>query len=297
MIAAFGAFQSWDAIFSFAYSHDQDFEPRRIPSFFDVKSVTPQIVHMPACAAMFVRGDVAPARAVVLAPVSAEGERSKLHAARTAWRLNAGEFGPDAKQSLLHGLAMDLGKGKAVRAGRRARSRSARGPHVSFPTPANCAGTPQPGAGYFTVNTPRSKLFTGFVRGRSFDLDGVGLKIGPTRLDWATISMVCRDGAGFDRPGRILIAATGLAQNQGAKLRRLGDDKVTLGDQWGKEPELCEGVAGRDLLAGGPARVRFYPLDESGQRRAEVPVETSGGKTLLRLGPQHRTVWYEAEIR
>ncbi len=33
MIAAFGAFQSWDAIFSFAYSHDQDFEPRRIPSF------------------------------------------------------------------------------------------------------------------------------------------------------------------------------------------------------------------------------------------------------------------------
>jgi hypothetical protein len=60
MIAAFVAFQSWDAVFSFAYSHDQDFDPRRIPSFFDIKSVTPQIAHMPACAAMFNRGDVAP---------------------------------------------------------------------------------------------------------------------------------------------------------------------------------------------------------------------------------------------
>ena len=111
MIAAFGAFQSWDAIFSFAYSHDRDFEPRRIPSFFDVKSVTPQIVHMPACAAMFVRGDVAPARTVVLVPVTEEAERSKLHEMRTAWRLSAGEFGQDERQSLVHALAMDLGKG------------------------------------------------------------------------------------------------------------------------------------------------------------------------------------------
>ena len=112
MIAAMGAFQSWNAVFSFAYTHDQDFEPRRIASFFDVKSVTPQIAHMPACAAMFIRSDVAPARSVVLVPLSADSERRNLHATRTAWQLHAGEFGADENQSLLHGLALDLGKGK-----------------------------------------------------------------------------------------------------------------------------------------------------------------------------------------
>ncbi len=297
MIAAFGAFQSWDAIFSFAYSGDQDFEPRRIPGYFDVKSVTPQIVHTPACAAMFLRGDVAPARAVVLAPVSAQGERNKLHAVRTAWRLNAGEFGPDAKQSLLHGLAMDLGKGKAFAPAIQPAPIAKGAARFVSDSGELCWDASQPGAGYFTVNTPRSKLFTGFVRGRSFDLGGVGLKIGATRLDWATISLLCRDGAGFDRPGRILIAATGVAQNQGAKLQHLGDDKATLGNQWGKEPVMCEGIAAEVLLPVAADRVRFYPLDESGQRRAAVPVEAREGKALFRLGPEHRTVWYEVEVR
>ncbi|MGA2030807.1 MAG: cellulase family glycosylhydrolase [Thermoguttaceae bacterium] len=297
MIAAFGAFQSWDAIFSFAYSGDQDFEPRRIPGFFDIKSVTPQIVHMPACAAMFVRGDVAPARAVVLAPVSAEGERSKLHATRTAWRLNASEFGRDANQSLLHGLAMDLGKGKPFAPTIEPAPIAKGTARFVSDTGELCWDVSQPGAGYFTVSTPRSKLFSGFVRGRSFDLGGVVLKIGATRLDWATLSLVCRDGAGFDRPGRILVAATGLAQNQGAAIQRLGDDKATLGDQWGQQPELCEGVAAEILLPVAAAGVRFYPLDESGRRRAAVPVEAWRGQTLLRLGPQHQTVWYEVEVR
>jgi hypothetical protein len=297
MIAAFGAFQSWDAIFSFAYSHDQDYEPRRIPSFFDVKSVTPQIVHMPACAAMFVRGDVAPARAVVLAPVSSQAERDKMCALRTPWRLNAGEFGAEVNQSLLHGLAMDLAKGKAFAPAIEPTPIIKDRARFVSDTGELCWDVSQAGAGYFTVNSPRTKLFTGFVRGRKFDLGGVEIKIGATRLDWATLSLVCRDGGGFDRPGRILVAATGVAQNQGAKFHHLDDERITLGDQWGSAPELCEAVAAEIVLPVAADRVRFYPLDESGQRRAAATVEASGSKTLLRLGPPHQTVWYEVEIR
>ncbi len=233
----------------------------------------------------------------MLAPVTPESERSKVHETRTAWQLNAAEFGRDANQSLLHGLAMDLGKGKAFAPAIEPKPIAKGTARFVSDTGELCWDASRPGAGYFTVNTPRSKLFTGFVRGRSFDLGGVGLKIGATRLDWATISMVCRDGAGFDQPGRILVAATGLAENKWAKLQHLTDDKVTFGYQWGKEPELCEGVAAEVLLPVAADRVRFYPLDESGQRRAAVPVEASGPKAMLRLGPQHHTVWYEVEIR
>jgi hypothetical protein len=234
---------------------------------------------------------------MVLAPVSPNAERSKMCALRTPWRLNAGEFGVEVNQSLLHGLAMDLAKGKAFAPAIEPTLIAKGTARYVSDTGQLCWDASQFGAGYFTVDSPRTKLFTGFVRGRKFDLGGVELKIGATRLDWVTLSLVCRDGAGFDQPGRILVAATGLAQNQGAKLQHLDDERITLGDQWGSAPELCEAVAAEIVLPVAADRVRFYPLDESGQRRAASPVEASGGKTLLRLGPQHRTVWYEVEVR
>ncbi len=99
----------------------------------------------------------------------------------------------------------------------------------------------QPGAGYFTVNTPRSKLFTGFVRERSFTLGDVSLQIGKTRLDWATVSLVALDGKGFDAPGRVLVVATGLVQNTDAELESLGNDRVTLLQPLGARTWCCAG--------------------------------------------------------
>jgi hypothetical protein len=37
-------------------------------------------------------------------------------------------------------------------------------------------------------------------------------------------------------------------------------------------------------------------LDESGNRRAEIPVAADNGRAQIELGPQHKTVWYEVEI-
>lgn len=296
MIAAFGAMQSWDGIFSFAYCHDADFEPRRITSFFDIKSVTSRLVHMPACAAMFVRGDVAPARSTALVPLSAEAERKKLHETLSAWRLTTTDLGLDPQVSLLRGTALALGKTAARTTPAAAPPKKDATRFVSD-TGELCWDVSLAGAGVFTVNTPRSKLFTGFVRGRSFDLGNVRLAIGPTRLDWATVSLVSIDAAAFDRPGRILIAATGLVQNQGAELQHLSGNKVTLGDRWGTEPILCEAVPCEILLPVAADRVRLFPLNESGERGEPVPVDGRDGKALLRLDPKHRTLWYEAQVK
>ena len=53
MIAAFGAFQGWSAIYSFDYSGNNHFEPDKLDGFFDIKSDPSRLVHMPACAALF----------------------------------------------------------------------------------------------------------------------------------------------------------------------------------------------------------------------------------------------------
>ncbi|MBN2477456.1 MAG: carbohydrate binding domain-containing protein [Pirellulales bacterium] len=298
MIAALGGFQRWDGIFSFAYCHNADFEPRRIGSFFDIKSDTSKLAHMPACAALLVRGDVAGARKAVLAPVSAEAERKQLHETLSAWRLTAGDFGVDPRLALRHAVAMQL-DGKM--------------PDTPLPdlddTRVFVSDTGQlrwdvsrPGAGTFIADTPRTKLFTGFVGGRTFELGEVTLAIGKTRLDWATVSMVAIDEpakgrTGFNGPGRILIAATGWVQNRGAQLEQLPNDRVTLRNRWGDEPVLCEGVPAQIELPVAADRVRFYPLDESGNRRAAVPCGSHEGNARLELGPRHKTVWYEVEVQ
>jgi len=308
MIAAFGSFQAWDGIFPFTYSHNTEFEPRRITGFFDVKGVTLRIAHMAACAALFLRGDAAEARETVLVPLTREAERSKLHETLSPWRLTAGDFGVDPRAALLHRVALQLDSGARFHRARHVENASGarldRTRHVENVPHGYVSDTGQlrwdvsrEGAGYFVADTPRTKLFTGFVAGRTFELGEVTLRIGKTRLDWATVSMVAIDGQTLDQPGRILIAATGWARNQGAELEDLGGDRVTLRDQWGSEPVLCEGIPAEIRLPVAADRVQFYPLDESGNRRAAVPCTEIDGKAVLPLDPKHRTVWYEAQIR
>jgi hypothetical protein len=238
---------------------------------------------------------VARAKVNVTAAVSREDERNKLHETLSAWRLTTGEFGVDPKMSLSYAIGFGLqentrpGTGAAKPFDKNATAFRSSGGELRW-------DVSQKDAGYFTVAAPRTKLFTGFVRGRTFDLGNVTLKIGPTRLDWATVSLVCIDGEGFDKPGRILVAATGLVQNTGANLQQLGGNNVTLGNKWGSEPILCEGVPAEIVLPVAAKRVQFFPLDESGNRRDPIPVAARDGKTLLQLGPQHKTVWYEVEV-
>lgn len=329
MLAAFAAFQGWDAIYSFCYSHNRNFEPRQITGFFDIKSDPSRLVHSPACAAMFLRGDVQPAQKTYGVPLSLKQERQNLREQQNAWSVTAHQFGLDRQWSLLHAIGMSLVDPIPSSSGLSSRgiispdtgADKAAGSQKPDPgaEPASQTGLPTlaprtttfvsdtgqlrwdmtvPNAGYFAVDTPRSKLFTGFVRGRTFRLGEVELRIGRTRLDWATVSMTVLEGESFRGPGRILVAATGWVQNTGAVLKELGERQVTLGKQWGQEPVLCEGIPAELVIPASPDRVKFYALDESGRRGQPIPVEKSPtGEALLRLGPQYKTLWYEVQIR
>ena len=295
LIAAFAAFQDWDGIFSFAYGHNDRHEPQKIESFFDIKSDPGKLVHMPACAAMFLRGDVTPATKFLAAPLSAEDERCTLRDTLNSRSLHAVTMGMPWQTALLHGVGLNLAP---------AASAAPQWPAIAEDATRFVSDTGQltwdvskPDAGCFTVDAPRTKLFTGFVAGRRFTLGKVGLQIASTRLDWATVSLVAIDGHGFDQPGRVLIAASAWLQNRNAQLQQLPNNRVTLSNHWGSEPILCEGVPAEITLPVAADRVRLYPLDPSGRRRAPIPVDQRQGSAVLKLGPQHATLWYEAEIR
>ncbi len=293
MIAAFGRFQKWDGIFSFAYSHNQDFEPHKITSHFDIKGDPAKMAHHIAAAALFLRSDAAEARTMFEGRISAIEERYILYRTLDAHSLTAEE--PD----IGFGLNFAMGGGVALRLV--ADSLHGTTPIASSPERTSDTGQLHwdfwnANAGFFIVDTPKTKVFTGFSRGRTFTMGDVLLKLGQTKRDWATITMTAIDGADLRSPGRILLAATGDVQNTGAQIQDLGNDRITLGNNWGDAPVLCEGIDAELTLPVNSKSLRFYALDESGNRKATIPVQSQSDKTLLKIGPQYKTVWYEIEI-
>jgi hypothetical protein len=302
MLSAMAAFQDWDGLYAFAYCHNDDFEPDRLSSYFDIKADPTRLAHLPACAAMFVRGDVDSAEQQTTAKITPESERRQLHETGDPWTLTTGTFGVDPQLSLRHAIALELTDKEPAASAEPVASVAVNGP-VSEDGLVYDSDTGQlrwdasiDGAGYFTVDAARTRLFTGFVRNRKFRIGDIDLEIGQTRLDWATVSMVCIDGEGFDRPGRILITATGEMQNTDAQLEVLQANRVTLQKGWGRAPILCEGIPATIRLPVSPDRVRFFPLDERGNRREAAEVETREGQAAIRLDSRHQTIWYEVVI-
>lgn len=296
MLAAMGAFQAWDGIYSFAWSHDDHFDPRKLDGYFDIQAEPTRLVHLPACAAMFLRGDVPPARTLATVSLTPERERRRLHESGTAWSLTAGQLGAGKNLALLHGVGISLHEGANVEDAKTVEANGSTKVHQSD-NGALLWDCSKPDHGFFVVNSPRTKLFTGFAPERAVQLGDVSLEIGATRLGWATISLTCLDGAGFERSGRVLIAATGWRQNADWRLEDLGDNRVTLRNPWGREPILCEGIPATITLPAPADGVECYALDSSGNRTERVPASSSDGKARMELAPKYQTLWYEVEIK
>jgi hypothetical protein len=149
----------------------------------------------------------------------------------------------------------------------------------------------------------RVGLFTGFVKEnqgfRFYNLNQpteVMLLLSEKNLNigWATATLTRLDDEKEGEPERYLFVITGEMRNTDMKIESLGEDRITVGNRWGKPPVLCEGVAAKliwnDVASG---KLRCWALDESGNRRQEIPVTSS----TLETKPEYKTIWYEIEVR
>jgi hypothetical protein len=94
------------------------------------------------------------------------------------------------------------------------------------------------------------------------------------------------EGADFATAKRMLVTATGDTENTGQAWK--SPAKESVGRNWGKDPVLVEAPSA-EVQFPGAGQVRAWALDETGQRRGEVPVE----KNRLAIGAKDRTLWYE----
>jgi len=298
LLRAYGRFQGWDGVFEYTYNHHPNFEPAINPRYFDIIARTDVLAHFPACAAMYLRGDVQEGRTTIVGAMDYDTYFDRL--ARTkAVATGITSVGFDARLALLHKTAFDLSGKLGTQPDSVAKIPSDQKVFVSD-TGELTWNIEQPGAGYWTVNTANTKLFTGFPQGRTIQLGRLALAIGRTRLDWATVSLVSRQATGFGesgRPANILVAATGLVENRGMQIERLGGTAITIRDRWGEGPVCAEGIPLTLTLPAAADRVRCFALDPHGDRKRSVPVEKAAGGTRIVLKPEYETVWYELDVR
>ena len=246
MLRAYGALGGWDGVFQYSYNNRAEAEPDFNTYFFNLSARTDVLAHMPAAAALYLRGDVAEGRA----PIRLSPEKSR--------RIES-----DTKE-----IVWDVSVG---------------------------------GKGAWTVDTANTKVFSGFPAGRVFDLGGVKLAVGETSIGWATVSLVSHDATGFGEDGRaarILLAATSLSHNNGAKFAKHGGTNISCrGEDWGRGPVMNEGVPAVVTLPADAERVTCRALDERGEPKAQVPVAAGRpGGAVISIGPEYRTVWYEIDV-
>ncbi len=324
MLAAVAAFQDWSATFQFAWSHSDAFERETVGNFFDMCSNQVKMAHLPACYAMFVRGDVkrGPGELVYAPKMSEEDEL----------RITGGAL-DGYHRSIASGLKIDKSLSLAVYSGieltdlpdaELGKAATARRVASWKDLPESC-GSPekkeivnefgeirwnfqQTEKGFFTVDTANTKVFSGFVTA-PVEFDGVKLDVKETILGWATVSLVKGVGAesnaekvGKLTPGRYLLTATGHMANTGAVIKEVADKKITTGSKQGGSsghaPVLCEGIPAELTLRGLDANsIEAYALDASGARGKRLDVANTPEGACLSIGPEYRALWYEIVVK
>lgn len=322
MLFALAGFQNWNGIMHFAWTHNDDYDPQFMTGYFDMKTNTVKQVHFPACYAMFSRGDVkrGPGKYCYTLDMSEQQERD-INAAAAArsnrYFQSATLFEPDPALALTVFSGMNLTDLPGCRpAGSEKVTRI-----TSWDDLPESMGSPDKKwlrnefgeiywnfdaetGGYFMVDTPGTKVFTGFIRNRTFHYRGLSLQPGKTRLDWTTISFVKAKGeaAQADRltAGRYLLAASGLMQNTGTVFKQPAPDRISTASGYagipGKAPILCEGIPATLTLKLAPSRVKVFALDQAGDRAQEIPLSGTATETRLEIGPRYHTLWYELVV-
>ena len=301
MLRAYGALQGWDGVFEYSYNNRQNAEPDHNEYFFSIAARTDVLAHFPACAAIYLRGDVKESATQVVANLPYAEYFDRLvkgrHVNQSIAQASGGNL--PAELGLVHHVAVDV-TGQTKEVGRVVPN--APKSIITSDTGELTWNCEIPDAGVWTVNTPNTKLFTGFPKGRTFDLGGVKIAVGKTKLGWATISLTSHDATGFGEKGRaarILLAATGLCHNGGAKFTDHGNGTISCRDEdWGHGKTVNEGIPATITLPAPAAQTTCRALNERGEPKADVPVTAdANGHAVISIGPAFRTVWYEIAVK
>lgn len=283
LLAAFAAYQDWDAIYLFDYSADRDeWTSNRIRGYFSINSNPAKTAFLPIAAMLFRRADLRPADAearLLLPEDDAPALLTKDREPHTTWEAAKSP----AQEAVTRRLAVTFVSGTNPATIER------KGEPPTGGGPLRWEGTETDQA-LFTVDSPSSKVMVGFLGGRRLSLPGWQVEMTKTATGFAALTLSARDGRPADRSRSLLLTAVGRVENKGMGWNA---NRTSVGRAWGQGPTRAEGIPAAIALDSRAKSATVYALDGAGRRQGQVTAEVADGKVTFRIGPAYRTLWYE----
>jgi hypothetical protein len=296
LVAAYGALQDWDGIMMFAYdaAENDNWGSGFFNDFFSMNAHPTKMANMLIAATIFRRGDVAAAQAQLLMNFDPATELDILASKGSGWNIaNGSHLNVPNDVPLTKRVALDV---SATPQGQATAPAASTARTLTADTGELQWNLDLASQGLVTINTAKTKAVIGFINNRSQQLGSVSINVAATTRNWATVSLTAVSGSFADAnaAARILVVATGDAENTNMQWKSAA--KNSVGTQWGKSPTLVEVIPVAIDLPYASARTKVWVLDETGQRKSELPVTDSAGKAQLTLNGATASLWYEIEV-
>jgi len=276
-LAAYAAAQDWDGVWLFAYSHAKYDEGREAFSgFFDIDANPAKWGFSQAGAAIFRQGAIPPHRRAYSLCIAADEEPLSSLAVHY---LNHDRDMLAVVSDKMKTTWQDL---LGVRLEVALTGHSGVTDSGSFLEPRMTWAVDEKGRGLFTAAGPGAAVYVGHAGGAA-----ESLPIRVAKPDFAAVTVTALDGRPLADSSAILIAACGRCENTGMQFSA---DRKTVGRNWGNPPVCIGLVEGTVVLPPGHWKCRALKPD--GTPAADVPLADDKGRAVLRMSPQHKTMWY-----
>jgi hypothetical protein len=286
MIASYAALQDWDAVYLFAYSHNDEFEKDHMQSYFDIEGNWTKMAAMPLGARIFLGQNVAPN----LNHHTQHYDRQDMLADASAsyydmWKFVSRANPPKTWQLLRdHRFAAAFDDGHGFNAGNTS-------DYQPIAWESQGAGT-----GRFLIKDANTSAFVGFATGKfpvqltEYQAENSAVQIEKLDSPFAAIILTSADIGPRDpkdehwlgHSKRLLLFAGARCENTD---QQWNPQRTSLSTNWGKAPAKIEVVKATLSL---PADYTVRALDGSGK----VMKEFQTTNKRLKIGDTH-TIWYE----
>lgn len=304
-LAAFAAFQDWDAIMHFAYEHGRNWDST-VPSGFNLNVDHTKLPGAGQSAWLFRSGAIETARGALGVPMP---ESSRLEAARE--RRNGAVSTYLAER---HGYKPEWALKCRVQL-----DSDAQGPLAE----PDCEQTGQisydAARRQFLIQAPEAAGVFGFIGAEPVQAGPIEVKLAPTARGFASTLLTSLDGQPIQQSRRLLLSHPGycLRTQQGSDPERPqklvkypgttdwftlepepGSTRPSASRSSGRTPIWMERIEAALRLRTAAAAIRVYPLNGRGERQTAIEVKAIDGGFEIPIQAEGQVLspWFEIEL-
>lgn len=280
LISAYGSLQDWDGIFVYSYGAHDGWKSKYIENYFDTFTNPVKMIGMASSAAAFRGFYIAQSNYYEQTLRSTE---QSINTLRSQPKTPSAEFfGLNRNQTLITKTRID--------------SKPLPTPtHPPYTSETNQLTWGAANSDSVTINTEKQKGIIGSAN-IEHELNNYTFKITKSSTNWGTLFLTEIPKQNRNAPPSTNYLLTALGNVQNSQQRWNNSKKTSLGLNWGQAPVLVDGLSAIITLPYARAKLSAWALDESGNRKKQIPVAENGpGKSTITIDSSYQTLWYEIE--